>query len=40
MSLMVPPKGKDYIVVKRTKMESTPVSISPMNTSDKAVLNA
>jgi len=31
-------EGKDYIVVKRTKMETTPITRSPMDTSDKAVL--
>jgi hypothetical protein len=32
-------EGKDYIVVKRTKMETQPATRSTVNTSDKAVLN-
>jgi hypothetical protein len=31
--------GEEHIVAKKTKMESTPATISPMNTSDKAVLS-
>jgi hypothetical protein len=31
--------GKDYIVVKRTKMEGQPTAMSTMNISDKVVLS-
>src|SRR5216684_3296333 len=31
-------EGKDYIVVKRAKMENTPTTTSTMDTSDNAVL--